>query len=159
MLRFSILRFLMSLQNYYLTTKNTEMFSNIGSDMPPVGGVRCLADQCIIRVLFPKLETLFISTWEEAGPRLFIQHGFATMISAKKIGANCHINQQVTIGFTLSDEPPTIGDHVSIYYGAKVLGKISIGNNVAIGANAVVIKDVESDVVVGGVPARIIRHL
>lgn len=122
------------------------------------GGIRRLAERCAIGILFPRYETLYISTWEEAGARLFIQHGFATVISAKKIGADCHINQQVTIGFSKSDEPPTIGDHVSIYCGAKVLGKVRVGNNTDIGANAVVIRDVESAVVVGGVPARVIKH-
>lgn len=78
------------------------------------------------------------------------------MISAKKIGSNCHINQQVTIGFTKKKEPPVIGNNVCVGCGAKVLGQIEIGDNVTIGANAVVIKDIESNCVVGGVPAQII---
>ena len=53
---------------------------------------------------------------------------------------------------------PTIGDNCIIYPGAKIFGKITIGNNVVIGANAVVNKDVPDNAVVAGVPARIIRY-
>lgn len=52
-----------------------------------------------------------------------------------------------------------IGNHVTVCCGAKVLGAITIGNNVVIGANAVVCKDVPDNCVVGGVPAKIIKHL
>ena len=51
---------------------------------------------------------------------------------------------------------PTIGDHVIIFPGAKVIGKIHIGNNVIIGANATVINDVPDNCVVVGTPARIV---
>lgn len=60
------------------------------------------------------------------------------------IGKNCRIYHQVTIGNDDRDKlnVPTIGDNVNIYPGAKILGKIKIGNNVRIGANAVVTRDV-----------------
>ena len=51
---------------------------------------------------------------------------------------------------------PTIGSRVYIGPGAKIIGNIQIGNNVAIGANAVVTKDVPDNAVVAGIPARII---
>ncbi|EHG98432.1 serine O-acetyltransferase [Paraprevotella clara] len=89
---------------------------------------------------------------------LIIQHGFSTIINAKKIGKNCHIYQQVTIGFN-GTESPIIGDNVRICCGAKVIGGIHVGNNVVIGANAVVCKDIPDNVVVAGVPAKIIRNL
>ena len=50
-----------------------------------------------------------------------------------------------------------IGDNVYIGVGAKVLGNIRIGNNVKIGANAVVIKDVPDNATVVGVPARVVK--
>lgn len=101
------------------------------------------------------METLYINT-PEIGPRLFIQHGFATNISAKKIGSDCWINQQVTIGYTFAPEPPIIGNGVRISAGAKVLGQIEIGDNAIIAANAAVVKDVGENEVVGGVPAKTI---
>lgn len=98
------------------------------------------------------LESLLILAGDIGGG-LFIQHGFATGIGAESIGENCWINQQVTIGFNGHGRPPVIGDNVMIFCGAKVLGSITVGDNVVIGANAVVIRDVESGSVMGGVPA------
>ena len=88
---------------------------------------------------------------------MLVQHGFATIIDAEKIGVNCKIFQQVTIGYN-GCERPVIGDNVIVCAGAKILGGITIGNNVIIGANAVVVKDVASNCVVGGVPAHFIKH-
>lgn len=101
------------------------------------------------------MDTLFIET-PEIGGGLFIQHGFATMIAAKSIGENCWINQQVTIGYT-GKGCPVIGNNVMITCGAKVLGDITVGDGAVIGANAVVVKDVEPGAVMGGVPAKVIR--
>jgi serine O-acetyltransferase len=109
----------------------------------------------IFRVLFPLMDTLNICC-DDIGECLFIQHGFATQISAKKIGKYCWINQQVTVGWSFDDEPPTIGNGVRISAGAKVIGKISIGDNAIIAANAAAVKDVDSESIVGGVPARVI---
>ncbi len=53
---------------------------------------------------------------------------------------------------------PVIGNDVYIATGAKILGDIKVGNNVIIGANAVVIKDVPDNCVVAGVPAKIIKQ-
>lgn len=75
----------------------------------------------IVKILFPGMSTLYINT-SDIGPRLYIQHGFSTIISAKKIGSNCWINQQVTIGYSFAPESPTIGNGVRISAGAKVLG-------------------------------------
>ena len=102
------------------------------------------------------METLYIET-PVIGGGLYIQHGFATMIAAKEIGENCWINQQVTIGYNGHGNPPTIGNNVMITCGAKVLGDIKVGDNTVIGANAVVVRDVESDSIMGGIPARKIK--
>lgn len=104
-----------------------------------------------IALWYRPMDTLFIET-AEIGGGLFIQHGFATMIAAKSIGENCWINQQVTVGYT-GKGCPVIGSNVMITCGAKVLGDISVGDGAVIGANAVVVKDVEPGAVMGGVPA------
>ena len=74
------------------------------------------------------------------------------------IGANVTIMHQVTIGSRDIDESAVIGDDVFIGAGAKILGKIVIGNGAKIGANAVVIKDVPANATVVGVPGRIIEN-
>lgn len=71
------------------------------------------------------------------------------------MGHNCQVFQQVTIGN--EGGIPSIGDNVKICAGAKVIGPITIGDDVIIGANAVVTHDVPSHSVVAGVPARIIK--
>lgn len=110
-----------------------------------------------IRWMCPKLSTLFIRT-PEVGPGLFIQHGFATSIGAQSIGKDCWINQQVTIGWSNSHDRPILGDNVTIHAGAKVIGKVKMGNNTIAGANAVVVKDVPDNCTVVGVPAYIVRR-
>ena len=76
------------------------------------------------------------------------------MITAESVGENCWINQQVTIGYNGHGKAPVIGNNVMITCGAKVLGEITIGDDAVIGANAVVIRDVEPGAVMGGVPAK-----
>ena len=99
---------------------------------------------------------------KEIGPGLKIDHGFSTIVSAKSIGKNFRLFQQVTIGWgggmdTDGNHVPTIGDDVTIHPGAKIFGGIRIGNDVEIGANAVVIRDVPDHSIVAGVPAKIIK--
>ncbi len=110
----------------------------------------------ILNIFCPKLSTLYITT-SDIGEGFFIQHGFATIISAKSIGTNCWINQQVTIGYSNDTDCPTIGNYVKIYAGAKVIGAVTIGDNSIVGANCVVVKNVPENAVVVGVPARIIK--
>lgn len=75
------------------------------------------------------------------------------------IGDNCNISQGVTLGQINRGERagcPIIGNHVYIGPGAKIIGRIRIGDHAAIGANAVVIADVAESTSVGGVPARVL---
>ncbi len=88
---------------------------------------------------------------------LFIEHGFSTIIACKHIGKNCWINQQVTIGYSDIKNKPFIGNDVNIKAGAKIIGGVTIGDDVVVGANAVVVKDIPSHSVVVGVPAKIIK--
>ena len=110
-------------------------------------------------LLYRSRESLYISAAEGIGPGLYIEHGFSTVITAKRIGANAYINQQVTVGYRNDCVGhPVIGDNVRIGAGAKVLGGITLGNDVTVGANAVVVKDVPANCVVVGVPAHIIKR-
>lgn len=109
-----------------------------------------------VGLFYKPMDTLYLQA-KEIGGGLFIQHGFATMVSAESIGKNCWINQQVTIGFNGAGRAPIIEDNVMITCGAKVLGSITVGTGAVIGANAVVIRDVESGAVMGGIPAQKIK--
>lgn len=91
------------------------------------------------------------------GGGLFIQHGHNTSVDCKSMGKNCWINHNVTVGFSKPECTPIIGDNVHICTGAVVLGDIRIGNDVIIGANAVVVKDVPDHSIVAGVPAKVIK--
>jgi serine O-acetyltransferase len=111
----------------------------------------------LLKRALPPMPTLFIGT-PDIGPGLFLQHAFATIISAKTIGRNCWINQQVTIGYTDDINTPVIGDDVTIGAGALVLGGILVGDRVKIGAGAVVVKSVPPDCTVVGNPAYVVRR-
>lgn len=73
-----------------------------------------------------------------------------------KIGDNCLIHQNVTLG-DKNGGRPTIGDNCVIYAGAKILGDIHIGNNSIIGANAVVLKSCPENSTLLGIPAKIYK--
>lgn len=77
-----------------------------------------------------------------------------------RIGRNCTMLPGVVIGnkhYDSSNEPVTVGDNCYFGLGAKIFGSVTIGNNVTIGANAVVTKDIPDNAVVGGVPAKVLR--
>lgn len=95
------------------------------------------------------------------GPGLSIAHyGQITVNGNAKIGKNCRIHEGVTIGATGgSNKAPILGDNVFIGTGAKIIGDIKIANNVAIGANAVIVKNIlEESVTVAGIPAKKISN-
>ena len=91
------------------------------------------------------------------GHRCQIVHSGCIVIHGEThIGDDCLIRQGVTIGNRHMDRPmeaPRIGNCVNIGAGAKILGNVTIGDNVDIGANAVVICDIPSDHIAVGVPA------
>ncbi len=75
------------------------------------------------------------------------------------IGDNVLIRAHVTIGKKDPDmSAPKIGNNVILGDGAKIIGDITIGDGAVVGANAVVVKDVKDNVVVGGVPAKVIGN-
>lgn len=93
------------------------------------------------------------------GRRLVIEHFGGIVVSGDAVlGDDCILRNGVTIGLrhTHHRGSPTIGDRVDIGAGAKLLGPIRIGDDVAIGANAVVIADVPPNSIAVGIPARIL---
>jgi serine O-acetyltransferase len=90
------------------------------------------------------------------GRNFVIDHFGGIIISGyAKFGDNCRIRDGVVVGLRRIDEKyaPDIGSNVDIGSGAKLLGRIKVGNNVLIGANAVVICDVPDNSIAVGVPA------
>lgn len=97
------------------------------------------------------------------GKKFRLHHGYGSIVSGT-LGNNVHVNQGVTLGGNWGRAKdgrtlPIVGDNVWIMAGAKVLGPITVGSNVIIGANAVVIHDVPDNVVAAGIPARVIRSI
>lgn len=97
------------------------------------------------------------------GKNLFIDHGMGVVIGqTAEIGDNVIIFHGVTLGGTGKEKGkrhPTIGNNVMIGAGAKILGNIRIGDNCKIGANAVVVKDIDNNKTVVGIPNyKIIAH-
>lgn len=94
------------------------------------------------------------------GKRLLIDHGSGVVIGeTTEIGDDCTIYQGVTLGGTgkhSGKRHPTLGNHVMVSAGARVLGPILIGDYSKIGSGAVVLKDVPANCTAVGVPAKIV---
>lgn len=107
------------------------------------------------------LTAIEIHPGAQIGEGLFIDHGFGVVIGeTAKIGDNVTLYHDVTLGGTApnSEEKgkkrhPTLEDNVIVGAGAQLLGPITIGVGAKIGSNAVVVRDVEAEAVMVGVPA------
>ncbi len=115
----------------------------------------------LISQLARSLTGIEIHPGARIGKNLFIDHGMGVVIGETAvIGDDCLIYHEVTLGGHHGGKGekrhPTIGNHVLIGTGAKVLGDITIGDFVQIGANSVVLKDIPPYTTVVGIPARII---
>ena len=117
----------------------------------------------LLAKLFSMLNVLVfgieVSPQVQIGGGLFLPHTVGTVIGAARIGDNCTIMQGVTLGTSEPDmgftvaERPVIGNGVLIGAGAKVIGRVMVGDHAKIGANAVVLRDVPAYAVAVGVPA------
>lgn len=95
----------------------------------------------------------------QIGKGLQFSHFSCIVINSNStIGDYCTIFQGVTIGSVRGKGVPKIGNNVVIAAGAKVIGNVLIGNNVFIGANSVVTKDIPDNSIVVGIPAKIINY-
>jgi len=96
------------------------------------------------------------------GRRVRIWHHGGMILHAASIGDDVHIRQNTTFGIARKDrlyELPTIEDRVDIGCGAVLLGRITVGHDSVIGANAVVLQDIPPNAVAVGVPARVVKAI
>lgn len=116
----------------------------------------------VAKILTEITTGILIDPHIDIGPGLYIGHfGQIFMGGHTKVGKCFNISQGCTLGFAGRGDKlglPEIGDFVYIAPGAKVIGKIKIGNNVAIGSNAVVTKDIPDNAVAVGIPAKVINY-
>ena len=116
----------------------------------------------IISFSYKPLRDLELGCNHDIGKGIAIWHGYGAVIHCNKIGDNCSFYQNVTVGRGKyrgnGTEIPNIGNGVSVYAGAIVIGGVTIGDNCKIGAGAVVTKDVPPNSTVIGNPMRIIQH-
>lgn len=92
------------------------------------------------------------------GKQFVIDHFGGIVVSGyARFGDNCRIRSGVVVGLSRVEDPcaPVVGNNVDIGAGAKLLGRITIGDNVNIGANSVVTRDVPSNSIAVGVPAKV----
>jgi len=100
----------------------------------------------VVRRINMFLTGMDISPFAQIGPGLEIYHGHGLVIGREvKLGTNILVCQGVTIGNSNSFSGPVIGDNTKIFAGAKVLGKIVVGDNCIIGANVVLTQDIPSN--------------
>lgn len=102
-----------------------------------------------------------ISYASNIGPGLLIYHFGGIVVAVESAGKNLTVSQCTTIGMTIKDgikKFPNIGDGVYLAPGSKVIGGITVGNNVAVGSNCVLNKSVVDDAVVVGIPGKVISR-
>ncbi|UPR55349.1 serine acetyltransferase [Vibrio sp. ED004] len=110
----------------------------------------------MIRLIF----SAYIPSGSKIGKDIVFGYGGLGIVIHKNavLGSGCHLSQNVTIGGTSKKEGvPIIGNDVYIGAGAVVIGPVTIGDNVVIGANSVVVNDIESNSLVVGIPAKVIK--
>lgn len=113
----------------------------------------------ISKVMYRPFETMELHA-DNIGGGMHIYHGYSTIVFARSVGKNFTVYQQVTIGRGKSvngSDIPIIGNNVTVFAGAIIVGGVKIGNNATIGAGAVVTKDVPDNATVVGASMRVIE--
>lgn len=102
-----------------------------------------------------------ISKTTKVGSGMYCPHPYATIINANQVGSNFSCRHLTTIGNKSDDNAnrPVIGDNVTLGANVTIIGNIHIGDNVTIGAGSVVVKNVPSNCIVVGNPAKVIKML
>ena len=120
-----------------------------------------LAARCLSQIS-RTLTGIEIHPGARIGRSVFIDHGMGVVIGeTAEVGHRCLLYQGVTLGGTGKDHGkrhPTLAENVVVGAGAKVLGAITIGTNTRIGAGSVVVRDVESNCTVVGLPGRVVHQ-
>jgi serine O-acetyltransferase len=124
--------------------------------------LRLLRPLYIVGKRFVEIYTgISVSPQAVIGPGLYFNHFGSIFIGASTIGENCNFAHEVTVGIAGRGSKrglPVLGDRVFVGPGAKILGLVNVGDDVAVGANAVVTKDLSDRAVAVGIPAKVISY-
>lgn len=108
-----------------------------------------------------KLKITIYPNTVDSGLRIYHTGDFIHIKKTCQIGKNCTLLPGVVFGNKYEDEdhaPVKVGNNCYIGLGVKIFGSIQIGDNVTIGANSIITKNIPDNVVVAGIPAKIIKH-
>ena len=111
-----------------------------------------------INVACMAITGIHIQRESKIGPGLVVHNFSGILLLAKEVGHSCTINQGVSLANVRGSGRPVIGNNCYFGVGCKVMGGITLGDNVVVAANSLVINDVPSGCTVMGVPARIISR-
>lgn len=119
----------------------------------------------VYRILFRRVRNVYgieLPYTVSLGRRVIFEHQGSVVIHGHVIiGDDCYIRQGVTLGIRhvdQADKAPELGAGVNVGAGAQLLGEITVGDNATIGANAVVLNNVEPNTTVVGIPAKVVKQ-